>query len=145
MRITNRTARYNYKVLETFEAGVKLTGPEVKSVKNGRMKLEGSYVKIIDNEAYLVNASIPPYEYARQKNYDPNHTRKLLLHRKEIISLQSKMKGANLTLIPLSCYTKKGLVKVQIALAKGKKKYEKKKAKKRRDIEKEIQREIKQY
>lgn len=142
MKTTNRQARYNYEILETYETGIKLTGPEVKSVKLGRIKLDGGFVKILDSEVNLVNAAIAPYPYARQKNYDPSRTRKLLLHRKEITSIASKMQRANLTLIPVSCYTKRGLIKVQIGLARGKKKYEKRREKKRKDIDREISREI---
>ena len=142
MKVVNRKARHDYQILTTAEAGIRLTGPEVKSVKSGRVKLTGAYVKLINQEAYLINATIPPYPYARQENYDPNRTRKLLLHKKEILSMQSKKAGANLTLVALSCYTKRGFIKVRIGLAKGKKKYEKKREKKRKDIKREIEREI---
>jgi SsrA-binding protein len=144
MKIINRKARFDYQILDTIEAGIQLTGPEVKSIKGGRAKLEGSFVKIIDGEVFLVNASISPYRFARQEGYDPNRSRKLLLHKRQIISLETKMHGSNLTLIPLSCYTKRGVVKVQIGLAKGKRKYEKKQAKKRRDLEREVERELKE-
>lgn len=142
MNIVNRKARFNYQILETFEAGIQLTGAEVKSVKSGRMKLEGSFARIRDGEVFLVNATIAPYPYAAEKNYDPNRTRKLLLHKKEITALTTKMRSANLTLVPTSCYTKRGLIKVQIGLARGKRKYEKKRDKKRKDIERETQREL---
>jgi SsrA-binding protein len=142
MKVNNRKAKFDYNILENFEAGIQLTGSEVKSIKSGRMKLEGGFVRIMDEEVFLVNATIAPYQFAQQKDYDPNRTRKLLLHKREIISIVSKMKRKNLTLIPLSCYTKRGLIKVQIGLAKGKRKYEKKKIKKERDIEREVEREL---
>lgn len=143
MKIFNRRARYDYHLLEKFEVGVQLTGPEVKSVKNGRMSLESSFVKIVDGQAFLVNAHIPPYEFADQRDYDPHRSRKLLLHRKELISLGTKIAQKKLTLVPVSCYTKAGWIKVKIALAKGKKRYEKKEAKKRKDLAREVERELK--
>lgn len=142
MKIVNRRAYHDYHLLEKFEAGIELTGPEVKSIKSGRMSLENSFVQIKDEEAFLLNAHIPPYEFAHQRNYDPTRTRRLLLHKKEIISLQVKMRQKRLTIIPLSCYTKAGWIKVEIGLAKGKKKYEKKEAIKKRDLEREIEREL---
>lgn len=144
MKIINRRAKHDYEILETYEAGIKLTGPEVKSVKLGRIKLDRSFVKILDSEVHLVNLAIAPYPYARQKNYDPSRTRKLLLHKKEITSISSKTHKAHLTLVPVSCYTKRGLIKIQIGLAKGKKKYEKRRAKKQKDIEREIERELRE-
>lgn len=142
MKVVNRQAYHKYQILDRFEAGIKLTGPEVKSVKGGRIKLAGAFVKIQDSEGYLVNAQIPPYPFARQEGYDPDRSRKLLLHKKEIIALKSKLKQRNLTIIPLSCYTKRGLVKVELGLAKGKRKWEKREAKKRRDLEREVEREL---
>ena len=142
MKVVNRHAHHKYQILDRFEAGIKLTGPEVKSVKNGRIKLERAFVKIQGSEAYLVNAHIPPYPFARQSGYDPNRTRKLLLHKKETIALKSKMEQRNLAIVPLSCYTKRNLIKLGLALAKGKKRWEKKEAKKRRDIEREVEREL---
>jgi len=142
MKVVNRRAYHQFQILDRFEAGIKLTGPEVKSVKLGRMKLERAFGKIIGSEAYLVNAHIPPYPFARQKEYDPNRSRKLLLHKKEIISLKTKIEQRNLTIVPISCYTTKGLIKLELGLAKGKRKWEKKEAKKRRDLEREIEREL---
>lgn len=137
MKIANRRAFRDFKILEKFEAGINLVGPEVKSVKGGHADLTGSFVRIVGSEAYLVNAKIFPLPYARLEGYDERRTRKLLLHKKEIISLKSKTEGSNLTIIPLSLYTKNRLVKVEIALARGKKKYEKREVIKRRDLERE--------
>jgi SsrA-binding protein len=135
MRITNRRAFHDFQILEKVEAGIHLTGPEVKSIKGGHATIDGAFVKIIGSEAYLVNAQVFPYEHARLENYDPQRTRKLLLHKKEILALKGRVQQANLTLIPLACYNKAGLVKLEIALAKGKKQFEKREAIKRRDLE----------
>lgn len=143
MRIINRRARYDYHLLEKFEAGIALIGPEVKSVRAGKMKLTESFVRIRDGEVWLHNAYINPYPFARQEGYDSARTRKLLLHKKEILALEQKIKQKKLTLVPVSCYTKGRNIKLEIALAKGKKKYEKREAKKRRDVEREVERELK--
>ncbi len=142
MRIVNSRVLHDFEILDTFEAGIRLLGAEVKSVKGGRMSLEGSFVKIIGSEVYLVNAQIFPYPFARFEGYDPRRTRKLLLHKKEIISLKTKLAGAKLTLVPLECYNSHGLVKLKIGLARGKKQYEKREKIKRRDIERNIEREL---
>lgn len=143
MRIVNRRVLHDYHLKDKLEAGIKLSGPEVKSVKAGHIKLTGAFVKIIGSEAYLVNASITPYPFARQENYDPGRTRKILLHKKEIIALKNKMERFGLTLVPISCYTKKKIIKIEIALGKGKKKWEKREAKKRKDIDRETEEEVK--
>ncbi len=138
MKITNRKATFDYQLLDRFEAGINLLGAEVKAVREGHVDLTGSFARIIGSEAYLVNANIFPYEYARPEVYDPRRTRKLLLHKKEIISLRSKMEGSNLTIVPVSLYTTHGLIKVELALAKSKKKFEKRESIKKRDIDREI-------
>lgn len=142
MKIINRRAKHDYQILDTLEAGINLTGAEVKSVKGGKMSLDGSFVKIVGSEIYLVNAQIYPYPYARPEGYDSKRTRKLLLHKKEIIGLKSKLQGAKLTIIPLECYNTRGWIKLKIALAKGRKEYQKKEKKKRKDIEQEVEREL---
>src|SRR3989344_7476893 len=101
MKIINRRAFHDYNILETFETGIVLTGGEVKSVRGERITLEGSFVKIVGSEIYLVNAQIFPYPFARPENYDPKRTRKLLLHKREIVSLKSKLASTDLTLVPL--------------------------------------------
>jgi SsrA-binding protein len=141
-KIINRKATFDYTIEDTYEAGIQLLGAEVKSIKGGRMSLEGSFVKIIGYDLFLVNAEIYPYPFARPEGYDSKRTRKLLLHKKQIISLISKMQSSNLTLIPLECYTTKGWIKVKIALAKGKKEYEKREKIRKRDIDRDIRREI---
>ncbi|MCL4360401.1 SsrA-binding protein SmpB [Patescibacteria group bacterium] len=141
MKIYNKKATFDYTVLEHVEAGVQLTGPEVKSLKTGHAKLDGSFVRVIGSEAYLVNAHIFPYIYARPEGYDPKRTRKLLLHKKELIALKNKLDTSRLTLIPLAWYTRGPLIKLEIGLARGKKQYEKREAKRREDQDREIQRE----
>ena len=94
----NKRARYDYHLLEKFEVGIELNGPEVKSIKKGRMNLERSFVKIIDGQPFLVNAHVPPYEFADQRNYNPLRNRKLLLHKKQIVSLRTKIKQKKLTI-----------------------------------------------
>lgn len=135
MKVVNRKARYEYEILEKYEAGIKLKGHEVKSIKEGRIKLEGSYVKIIDNEAYLINAHIPLYQYAVDPDYEPSRSRKLLLHKKEILNLKDNVKEKNLTIVPLACYTLKRNIKVRIGLARGKKKWDKRRKIKERELQ----------
>lgn len=142
MRIPNKKAIFDYTVMETFEAGINLSGAEVKSLRAGHASLEGSFVRLIGSEAYLINAQIFPYIYARPQGYDPKRTRKLLLHKREILHLKGKIEAANLTLIPLSWYTKGPLVKLEIALARGKKQYQKREAKKREDMRRELERDF---
>lgn len=140
MKIVNRKAYYDYHILEKFEAGIVLTGGEVKSLRAEKASLNDSFVHIKDGEAYLVNAHINPYQPADNRNYDPKRTRKLLLHKKEITSLLSKINQSNLTIVPVLCYTaKRGTVKVELALARGKKQYDKREAIKRKDIDRETE------
>lgn len=139
MKIINRRATFDYTILDRFEAGIHLTGPEVKSIRGGHAKLDGAFVKIMGSEAYLVNAHISPYPFARVETCDPKRSRKLLLHKKEIISLKTKLDSANLTLVPLSWYTKGPLVKLEVGLVRGKKQYEKREAKRRADLQRELE------
>ena len=142
MTILNRRATHDYQILETLEAGIHLTGPEVKSVKGERMSLEGSFVKVVGGEIYLVNAQIFPYPFARPEGYDPKRSRKLLLHKREILNLKNKLATARLTLIPLECYNSHGFIKLKIALAKGKKEYEKREKIKKKDLDREVERQM---
>jgi SsrA-binding protein len=143
MKITNRKAPFDYQLFDRFEAGINLVGAEVKAVREGHVDLTGSFVRIIGSEAYLVNANIFPYKYARPETYDERRTRKLLLHKKEIISLKSKMDGSSLTVVPVSMYTTHGLIKVELALARSKKKFEKRESIKKKDINRQIEEELK--
>lgn len=138
-KIINRRAGYDYQLLEKFEAGIALTGAEVKSVKAGHMKLEEAFVQIRDNEAWLVNAHIHPYAFADNRDYDSRRSRKLLLHKNELLKIAQQVAEKGLTIVPISCYNKHNRVKLEIALAKGKKKYEKREAIKRRDIQREVE------
>ncbi|MDO8620846.1 MAG: SsrA-binding protein SmpB [Candidatus Levybacteria bacterium] len=143
MRITNKRAFFDYEISDKFEAGIRLLGPEVKAVRLGHADLTGSFVKIIGSEAYLINAKIFPYQYAANlEAYDESRSRKLLLHKKEIISLKSKMEGSNLNIVPISLYTTKSFIKLELGLGKGKKKYDKKEAIKKKDIQRQTEQEL---
>lgn len=145
MKIVNRKARFNYELLEKIEAGVVLTGAEVKSVKGRHINLENSFVRIRNGEAFLTNAHIPPYPFAQTKNYEPTRERKLLLHKKEALAIEKKMEGRGLALIPIACYTKKGKIKIALAMARGKKQWQKKELIKRKDLEREAQQDLKEF
>lgn len=142
MKIDNRRAFFDYEILEKMEAGINLYGAEVKAVRLGHADLSGSFVKIIGSEAYLVNAKIFPYKYAAPEGYDERRTRKLLLHKKEIVALKGRIEGSSLSLVPLSMYTTKSFIKVQIGLGRGKKEYEKREKIKKKDLQRSIEREL---
>lgn len=146
MKIVNRKTRFNYEFLEKLEAGIALLGSEVKSVKKGQLSLDEAFIRIDHNkEAWLINAHIHPYQFANNKNYDPLRSRKLLLHKQEILGLLKKIEGKNLTIVPISCYTRQGKIKVELALAKGKKLWQKKEKIKERDLERDLERELKSF
>lgn len=142
MKITNKKAYFDYQLLDRFEAGINLYGFEVKSVRLGKADLTGSFIRIVGSEAYLINAKIFPYQKDQIENYDESRSRKLLMHKKEIISLKSRVDGSNLSLVPVSMYLKNGFIKVEVALGKGKKKYEKRESIKKKDIERDLEREL---
>lgn len=142
MKIDNKKAFFDYEILEKLEAGINLYGAEVKAIRLGHADLSGSFVKIIGSEAYLVNAKIFPYKYAAPEGYDERRTRKLLLHKKEIIALKSRIEGSNLALVPLSLYTTKGFIKVGVGLGRGKKEFDKRQKIKKRDIQRSIEQEL---
>ena len=140
----NRKARFDYEILETFEAGLVLSGPEVKSIKNGRMNLAGCYINIHDGELYLIGASIAPYQPKNQPaDYDPARSRKLLLHKKEIMSLLGKIQQKGLTLVPLKVYNKGRRIKLEFAIVRGKKKYDKRAVISKRESKRNIERSLK--
>ncbi len=142
--IENRKARFNYEVLEEFEAGIELLGFEVKSVRAGAGKLEGSHVIVRGGEAYVVGMSISPYQPANMpKEYEQTRTRKLLLTKKEIETLAGIEKQKGLTIVPLSMYSKSRKLKLKIAIVRGRKKYDKREVLKKRDTSREIQRTLK--
>lgn len=140
MKIINKRAKFDYKLFNKYEAGIELLGGEVKAVRRGSTDLSRSFAKVIDSEIYLINANIP---VAGKKDYSPTRVRKLLLHKGQIISIKTKIKVKKLTLVPTKMYTKGRLVKVEIAIARAKRKFEKKETIKRRDIEKEISQALK--
>ena len=137
---TNRRARHDYDVEETVEAGLSLLGSEVKSLRAGRADLKDGYGLVEANQAWLVGVRISPYQFAREGGHDPERTRKLLLHRKEIERIRGKLDQKGLTMIPLRLYFKEGKVKVEMGLAKGKAAYDKRETIKRRQAEREMQR-----
>ena len=141
---TNREAYHNFHILETLECGVALTGTEVKSIREGRCNLKDSYGQIRQGEAWLLNAHISPYSHGNRENHEPTRTRKLLLHRKEIDKLAGKAQEKGLTLVPTKMYLKNGRVKLELAVAKGKKLYDKRETEKRREADREARAMMKQ-
>ncbi len=140
----NRKARFDYEILEKYETGIELLGTEVKSVRNGQMSLEGAFVIMRGGEAFLINANIPPYQAKNApKDYDPLRNRTLLLTKKEILELAGNEKNKSLTIVPISVYNKGRKIKVNIALVKGKKKFDKRETLKKRDMDREIRRDFK--
>jgi SsrA-binding protein len=137
---SNRKARHDYAILDTFEAGVVLQGTEVKSLREGRASLVDAFATVDDGEVWLRNVHIPEYVQGTWTNHTPRRTRKLLLHRKEILRLIGKSKESGLSLVPLSMYFKDGKVKVELALARGKKSYDKRQDMAKRDAQREIAR-----
>jgi len=139
----NRKARHEYAILQTFEAGIVLVGTEVKSLRQGKANLVDGYAKLEMNEVWLVNVNISEYTQGNINNHDPRRERKLLLNRSEIRKLIGKTKEKGLTLIPLRLYFKNGKVKVELALAKGKKVYDKRRDIAKKDFQREQERRIK--
>ena len=146
MKFINRKAKRDYEILEALEVGIMLTGPEVKSVREQKMSLDTAHVKILQDELFLVNAEIYPYHLAPIASQDAKRSRKLLIHKKELLRLRTKMHGASgLTIVPLSCYNKGSLIKIEIALVRGRKDIEKRKIEKKREIARKEKREAKEY
>ena len=137
---TNKKARFEYELLESFEAGIVLQGPEIKSARNSKLSLQDSYAAVEGGEVFLHNMYIAPYEPANRFNHEPRRKRKLLLKKSEIRRIAGKMAGSALTVIPVKAYLKGGKAKVEIALARGKKKYDKREAIKKRELEREARR-----
>ena len=141
--ITNKKAGFNYEIMEKYVAGIELFGYEVKSIRKGHGSLEGSHITIRGNEAYIVGMNIPPFQANNTpKEYDQNRNRRLLLTKKEILDLGKAEKTKGLTIVPLSVYNKGRVLKVDLAVAKGKKKYDKRESIKKQDTERQVQREI---
>ncbi len=143
MEILNRKARYDYEIEETYEAGIVLTGTEIKSIRNGKVNIKDSYAIIRNNELYLLNTHISLYDEGNRFNHEEERTRKLLMHKKEILKLKDKVEMEGYTLIPLKMYFVKSRVKVLIGLAKGKKNYDKRETIKKRDELREMQKSFK--
>src|ERR687887_1525641 len=138
--VSNRKARHDYSILDTYEAGLVLVGTEVKSLREGKASLADAFATVDDGEVWLRNVHIPEYTQGTWTNHAPRRTRKLLLHRKEIVRLIGKSKEGGLALVPLSMYFKDGKVKVELALAKGKKAYDKRQDLAKRDAQREMAR-----
>lgn len=141
MEILNRQASHNYFITDTIEAGISLTGTEIKSIRNGKCNIKDSYAIVKNNEVYLLNAHISHYEQGNIFNHEETRTRKLLLHKKEIFKLRDKIEMEGYTLIPLKIYFKNGLAKVSLGVCKGKHNYDKKETLKEKDIARELAKE----
>jgi SsrA-binding protein len=139
---TNRKARHDFQILEQFEAGIVLTGSEVKSLRGGRASLVEAYARVRDDEVWLEGMHVPPYEQGDKRGYNPTRPRKLLLHRREITRLLSRQKEQGLALVPLRVYFTHGIAKVEIGLAKGKREHEKRQAIAKREHQREMERAV---
>ena len=144
MEIINRKAKFDYELYDKLEAGIVLTGTEIKSIRNGSCNLKDSYIIIKNNEAYILNMYIKEYKEGNRFNHEEDRTRKLLLHKKEILKLQNKINQEGFTIIPLKLYFKNGIAKLEIYVAKGKHTYNKKEAIKKRDIERDTKKILKE-
>lgn len=134
----NKKARHDYFIEETYEAGIKLMGSEIKSIRQGKVNLSDSYVTFKDGEAFILNMHISKYDYSNRFNHDETRTRKILLHKNEILKLFGKTREQGYAVIPLKVYLKDGLAKVEIGLAKGKKDYDKRQTLKEKDAQKRM-------
>jgi len=142
----NKKAFHNYEVIEKFEAGIVLLGSEIKSIREGKVNLKDSYVEIRNLEAFMLNSHISLYSNASYNNHEPERVRKLLLHKRELLKLDKKIRTKGVAVIPLRMYfNPKGKAKLEIAIAKGKREYEKKQKIKDRDIKRDVERELKRY
>lgn len=144
MEITNRKAKYNYEIEDTYEAGIVLKGTEIKSIRNGKAQLKDSYAIVKNNEIYLLNMHISAYEQGNIFNHEETRTRKLLLHKKEILKIRDKINQEGYTLIPIKVYFSKNKAKVLLGIARGKKSYDKRETIKARDIDREVKKQLKQ-
>ena len=140
--VTNRRARHDYEIIETIEAGIVLTGPEVKSVRAGQLDISDAYAEIRNAECFLVNLHISPYRFSRASNANPKRDRKLLLHKREIMRLDGKVRQRGFTLIPLSIYFKDGKAKVELALARGKRYRDRREDIRKRDEQRIMERDL---
>jgi SsrA-binding protein len=141
----NKKAFHDYHIEETFEAGIVLTGTEIKSIRQGRVNLKDSYARVDKGELFILGMHISPFDKGNRFNVDPTRTRKLLMHRREIDKLAGLIKMKGYTLVPLDVHLKNGFAKIQLGLARGKKLYDKRAAEAKRDVEREIRRQIKEF
>jgi SsrA-binding protein len=142
---TNRKARHDYEILDTYEAGLVLTGSEIKSIRAGHVNLREGFVQVRGNELWLLNTHIATYDQAGQFGHDPLRPRKLLLHRKEINRIAARVQEKGLTIVPTMLYLTRGLAKVEIALARGKRQYDKRESLRRRDSQRQIERTLREH
>ena len=145
MEILNRKVNFDYEIIDTFETGIVLTGTEIKSIRLGKCNLKDSYAIIKNNEIFILNMHISQYEQGNRFNHDETRTRKLLMHKKEILKLRDKLEIEGFTLVPIKLYFKGSKAKLLIGLAKGKKNYDKREFIKKKDIERQIAKELKNY
>lgn len=145
MEINNRKAKYDFEIEQTIECGIVLTGTEIKSIREGKVNLKDSYAIIKNNEIFLLNTHISHYEQGNIFNHDETRSRKLLLHKKEILKIRDQLNQQGFTLVPIKMYFKKNKVKVLLGIAKGKKNYDKREAIKKKDIERDIKKELKNF
>lgn len=143
IEIKNRKAKFDFEILETYEAGIVLTGTEIKSIRAGSANLRDSYAIIRNNELFLLNMHISEYTQGNIFNHEETRTRKLLMHKDEILKIKSKMELNGYTLVPLKLYMKKGRAKIELALARGKKTHDKRESIKKRDIERQMKKDLK--
>lgn len=136
----NRRARHDYTVLDTVECGIQLTGTEVKSARRGGVSLAGSYAAVLKGELWLVGADISAYEFGNRFNHDPKHDRKLLVHAKEILDLKMKSEAKGLTLVPLRIFLKRGRIKVELGVCRGKAMHDKREALKKKALRRDLER-----
>lgn len=137
--VQNRRARFDYEVLERFEAGIVLKGHEVKSLKSGGAHFTSAYIAIDKGEAFIKHFHIAPYEHAHLDGYEPEKARKLLLHKKEILKIAGALETKGVTVVPLECGLEKGKIKIELAIARGKKQYDKRESIKKRDLARRIE------
>lgn len=143
MEILNRKVNFDYEIIDTFETGIVLTGTEIKSIRLGKCNLKDSYAIIKNNEIFILNMHISHYEQGNRFNHEETRTRKLLMHKKEILKLRDKLEIEGFTLVPIKLYFKGSKAKLLIGLAKGKKNYDKRESIKKKDIERQIAKELK--
>lgn len=143
MEINNRKANYNYQIIDKIEAGIVLTGTEIKSLRSGKANIKDSYATVKNGEVFLINMHISTYENGNVFNHDETRTRKLLLHKNEILKLNDKIRLEGFTLVPLKVYLKNGRAKVLIGVGRGKKNYDKREDIKKRDIERDLRSRLK--